>query len=128
MHLKRVYSSISIHNINNLVCPSLNGEMYTQTAWRAAWKSYMLDLDVKYGSDKEKTSKYQKNHSAITIETFTPHCLRHTFGSMLNEAGVNIKTIQTEMGHADIKTTMNIYVHDNEEHQKSEMKKYSNAV
>lgn len=106
------------------VCPSLDGGMFSATSWRTGWNCYMQDLDVKYGKDKEKTSKYQKNHSKLTIDIFTPHCLRHTFGTMLNDAGVNIKTIQTELGHSDIRTTMNRYVHDSAEHCANEMKKY----
>ena len=40
------------------------------------------------------------------IDNYT---LRHTFVTMLLHNGVNIKDIQTLVGHSDIKTTMNIY-------------------
>ena len=109
---------------SELVCPSLDGDMYTATSWRVGWNCYMQDLDIKYGSNKKRKSKYDRFRTEKTIDIFTPHCLRHTFGSMLNAAGVNIKTIQTQMGHADIRTTMNRYVHDNEEHCSNEMKKF----
>ena len=46
----------------------------------------------------------------------------------LNEENVNAKSIQKAMGHARADTTMNIYVHENDEHQKSEMKKYYEAI
>ena len=109
---------------SELVCPSLDGDMYTATSWRVGWNCYMQDLDIKYGSDKKRKSKYDRFRTEKTIDIFTPHCLRHTFGSMLNAAGVNIKTIQTQMGHADIRTTMNRYVHNDEEHCSNEMKKF----
>lgn len=38
------------------------------------------------------------------------HALRHTFGSLLYEQGVDLKAISTLMGHADISTTANIYI------------------
>ena len=41
---------------------------------------------------------------------FTPHCLRHCFGTHLYESGVDILRIKELMGHRDISTTM-IYVH-----------------
>ena len=40
------------------------------------------------------------------IEGLTFHSLRHTFGTRLGMAGVDIKTIQELMGHRDIKMTM----------------------
>ena len=36
--------------------------------------------------------------------------LRHTFGTRLNDANVNIKAMQTLLGHSDIETTMQLYV------------------
>jgi len=40
------------------------------------------------------------------------HCLRHTFASHLAQAGANIVSIQSLLGHSDIRTTMR-YAHIN---------------
>lgn len=42
---------------------------------------------------------------------FDYHSLRHTHASMLAEAGVDQKYIQTRLGHADIKMTIDVYEH-----------------
>lgn len=47
----------------------------------------------------------------IDFEPITPHTLRHTFATRCLENGMNIKTLQRILGHADIRTTMNTYCH-----------------
>lgn len=37
--------------------------------------------------------------------------LRHTHATLLIKAGVHAKVIQERLGHADAKTTMDIYAH-----------------
>lgn len=39
------------------------------------------------------------------------HALRHTYATLLVEAGSDLKTVAVMMGHADVTTTMNLYVH-----------------
>jgi len=45
------------------------------------------------------------------IRELSPHCCRHTFATHLSKNGVDIKTIQSILGHADISMTGNIYTH-----------------
>lgn len=46
------------------------------------------------------------------LKKLTPHELRHTYGTILRERGVDIYTIQKVLGHSDIGTTSKIYVHN----------------
>ena len=39
------------------------------------------------------------------------HSLRHTYTSLMAEAGVPIETISRQLGHADSKVTRDIYMH-----------------
>ncbi len=60
---------------------------------------------------RKRMDKYTKaiGHS------FTNHQLRHAYAKLLYKAGVDVKTAQRLLRHADIQTTMNIYTEfDNE--------------
>ena len=43
------------------------------------------------------------------------HDLRHTCGSLMHQRGVSAKEIQNILGHEDIQTTLNLYVHTSPE-------------
>lgn len=45
------------------------------------------------------------------IERFTAHAFRDTFATRAIESGMNPKTLQEILGHADIGITMNVYCH-----------------
>lgn len=47
----------------------------------------------------------------VGIEYFTLHCLRATFATRAIESGINPRTLQELLGHADYKLTMNLYGH-----------------
>ena len=51
------------------------------------------------------------------------HTLRHTFATRCIEAGVDIKTLSEILGHSDVKTTLNKYVHSSMELKQSCMSK-----
>ncbi len=45
------------------------------------------------------------------IEGATMHTLRHTYATRCFEAGVDIKALSEQLGHKDVQTTYDIYVH-----------------
>ena len=62
---------------------------------------------------------------AIFLPDFSCHSLRHTCATRLCEAGTNIKVIQDMLGHADIETTMNIYVEATKNLKRIEVDRYA---
>lgn len=45
---------------------------------------------------------------------FDYHSLRHTHATLLIESGANVKDVQVRLGHTNIQTTLQTYVHDTE--------------
>lgn len=58
-----------------------------------------------------KTKKLEICKTNAAGQTLDLHCLRHTFGTRLNRAGVDIKTVQTLMRHSTPSMTLGIYIH-----------------
>ena len=48
------------------------------------------------------------------LPAFDYHSLRHTHATILIESGADVKDVQTRLGHANIQTTLQTYVHDTE--------------
>ena len=56
---------------------------------------------------------FMKTASAeLGVPNLTPHELRHTYGTLMRERGVDIYTIQKVLGHSNISVTAGIYVHN----------------
>ena len=88
-----------------------NGRMLSMTKMRRMWHSFYRACDIAAGAELYR--------NAVVKHAFdpaiTPHYLRHTYCSNLRRQGVDLKTAQYLMGHADISTTANIYSHVTEE-------------
>lgn len=91
----------------SLVCPDTKGQMMSETAYRRAWNSYRHYLNIKAGG----RSASRTHEKVQVIDNITAHMLRHTYASMLYEAGVDIKSAQRFLGHADIEMTLAVYTH-----------------
>lgn len=94
-----------------MVCPSNTGEMMTQAAIKRAWQSYQHYLNISAGGRVASRSRPKLQ----VVDNITPHMLRHTYATMLYDAGVDVKSAQRFMGHADIETTLKIYTHLSEQ-------------
>lgn len=102
---------------NMLVCPDSKGRMMSLSAWNSMWESYLAELNFRNG-DFSRIVNYDKPDSRFSpekipmvIPRITPHWLRHTFITSMYLAGMDVGTVKEQAGHADIKTTMAIYVH-----------------
>ena len=64
------------------------------------WEKYFKHILDKYNSIYK-----------VQLPKITPHVCRHTFCSKMAKSGINPKTLQYIMGHADISVTLNTYSH-----------------
>ena len=78
-----------------LVAPSAKGTLMTETAFSCAWASYIHALGVTAGHP-------------VRIRC---HDLRHTFCTLILDAGVDIHQAMSWLGHADEKMILKIYDH-----------------
>ena len=78
--------------------------------------------------DDEVIEKEGIENDPILLLNFSCHTLRHTFATRLCESGINVKVIQDVLGHADISTTMDIYVDVMDELKKREIASFDSYM
>lgn len=67
--------------------------------------------------------KFKRMTEECGLENVTFHTLRHTFATRCVECGFDIKSLSEILGHADVKTTLNKYVHSSMELKQANMNK-----
>lgn len=64
---------------------------------------------------------YNDEHPTTPIKRLTPHILRHTFCTNMVNAGMDIKSLQYLMGHANASITLNVYAHSSYDNASAQM-------
>lgn len=83
---------------------------------------YVLSNDkLKYTEPRLMQIKFGQMIAECNIEKTNFHALRHTFATRCIEAGVDVKTLSEFLGHSDVKTTLNRYVHSSFELKQKSM-------
>ena len=95
----------------------------TDDSWRRMYDSYMHDMNIQYGFNGDAPNKYSPIKIPMLIKPFTPHELRHTFCTIMFEAGIDALTAKEQLGHSDIKTTLSIYTHLSAQHKELQVNK-----
>ena len=89
------------------VFPNASGNPMDDDTMRRRWKSFKRELDLHMGAEVYR----DKIIKSVVADDLTPYCLRHTFCTALQRAGVPINVAKELMGHSDISVTANIYTH-----------------
>ena len=93
---------------------------HTQTSRRNAWRSFKNAVDDSMGAKWEKVKAKDgkmrlKKILSVVAPDLVPYCLRHTFGTDCEKAGIPLNYIKTLMGHSDISVTSGTYIHTEDE-------------
>jgi integrase len=67
------------------------------------WRGWPLDKSA-------LVARFKRARDAAGLRALRFHDLRHTYGSLLAQAGVDVLSIQSAMGHSDLQTTQR-YLH-----------------
>jgi integrase len=97
----------------------------SKSAWSKKWRSFITALEVELNGCHKRWYGHTVEHKAILANggalppwkdvTIRSHDFRHSFCTMLYDAGVDIKTAMKWMGHSDEKMIMHVYAHLSEQ-------------
>lgn len=80
---------------------------------------YVLTNNTKPTEPRTYRNYFNKLLKQLDIPRLKFHGLRHSFATRCIESHCDYKTVSVLLGHADISTTLNLYVHPNEEQKRS---------
>ena len=79
---------------------------------------FVLTNDIKPTEPRTYRSYYEKLLKELDIPKLKFHGLRHSFATRCIESKCDYKTVSVILGHSNISTTLNLYVHPNIEQKK----------
>lgn len=79
---------------------------------------YVTSNDCKPIEPRTYRSYYKRLMVSLGIPAIKFHGLRHSFATRCIESNCDYKTVSVLLGHSDISTTLNLYVHPNMEQKK----------
>lgn len=89
--------------------------------FRANDDKYVLTASTKHTEPHTYYMRYKNYLRKHNLGNYTFHELRHTFATECVDRGFDIKSLSEILGHADVSTTMNYYVHPTLQMKKRQM-------
>lgn len=96
----------------------------SESAFNSAWRSYLHTIEQAINGHAQRA----KGGAGWVTFDIRPHDLRHSYCTMLRDAGVDIKLAMSWLGHADEKMILRIYDHITESRTRSGMEKLEKLI
>lgn len=84
--------------------------------------------DINAADPRNVRGTYERLLKRLGIPFIKFHGLRHTFATRCIEAGVDVKTVSAILGHSNVATTMNLYVHPTIDNKRDAMKRLAKKL
>ena len=101
-----------IKDLHGLIAPNNAGKQMDDSSYKRLVSTLKREMNISMGC---RVYRNQLVPPYPLASDFVPYMFRHTYCTDLQKAGVDIRTAQILMGHADISTTANIYTHQDHE-------------
>ena len=125
-HLER------LSRVSQYVCTGAHGQQVSDSIWTAGWRTFNRTMANILNGDTARPVAPGRRSDRDTAPrrafSVRAHDLRHTYASMLFEAGVDIKTAQKLLGHATPELTMRIYTHLSDRQERNSLDKLVSYV
>ena len=112
-----VKCNVSVDGYTDFIFVNRFGNVQHQGTLNKALRRIIRDCN------EEVMAKYKGKGEPVLLPKFSCHSLRHSYVTRLCEANVNLKVIQEQLGHKDIRVTMDVYAEATKELKKREMQK-----
>lgn len=89
--------------------------------YRQSDEKYLLTATAKHTEPHTYYMRYKTFLRQHNLGDYTYHELRHTFATDCIDKGFDIKSLSEILGHANVNTTMNLYVHPTLQMKKKQM-------
>lgn len=87
---------------------------------------YVISSGIDFVSPRTFDYRFKKILDDCHIPRINYHALRHTFATRCIEAGVDVKSLSEILGHSNVSTTLNTYVHSSMDLKRIQLEKLAN--
>lgn len=98
-------------DLGEYIFTTTKNERHSHTSIKRGWDSFKREVDIMLGAKVETYYNKPMIAESVVAKDLTMYCLRHTYCTDLEAAGVPINVAKYLMGHSSIELTSRIYTH-----------------
>lgn len=126
--IDKVSTPKTIYSIREIPIPSFLKEKLKELKKTKSSQKIISKNNGDKFDEKLFIYRYRKLLNKAKVRYLSFHCLRHTFATRALENKMDIKTLSEILGHSNVATTLNIYVHSLMDHKKQQMRKFKRII